>query len=214
MSRGLLIGISTTLVCLSLAACTLYRFRKDHVRKASGSLDTFPSHGVHNFGTVAQEPSARSIPEPYPGLNVSLGSSAASFRDHRFVLVYGPEGALIPQFDPDTAGAVVIGSVTVGAAYSSYGSDEATRSAGSRSAGRRSAAGSRSYFSRGHHQGSPASRSFFSRSRHQGSPVSGGGAPPRDDVSSLSSHRSASLMVPYSSTYFYVLICLQSCSLQ
>ena len=191
MSRGLVIGISITLVCLFLAACALHHVRKDHVRKASRILDTCPSRDVHRFGAVPQEPWARSLPEPCPGLSLSLGSSVASFRDHRFVRVYGPEGALVPQFDPDTAGAVVIGTVTVGTAYSSHGSDEATRSTGSRSAGRRSAAGSRSFVLRGRHLGSPASRSFFSRGRHLGSP-----AAPRDDVSSLSSHRSASLMVP------------------
>lgn len=52
------------------------------------------------------------------GLTQSISSSS---RDHRFVNVYSSEGKPIPQFNPSTAGAVVIGTVTIGGS-SSYSS--------------------------------------------------------------------------------------------
>ncbi len=86
--------------------------------------------------------------------------------------VFDPEGTPIPQFNPNTAGAVIIGSVTIGAG-SSLGS------------GPFADVGSSSIMS----------RSFFSlgttMSRRRGGPIgSEGGISSRDDVSSLSSRRS------------------------
>lgn len=47
------------------------------------------------------------LPMSYMGFNYSSGSSSSSFRDYRFVAVFSSDGKPIPQFNPNTAGAVV-----------------------------------------------------------------------------------------------------------
>ena len=80
-------------------------------------------------------------------------------RDETLVTGHGPGGNPIPQFNPNTAGVVIIGSVTIGA-DSSFGS------------------GPFAY----------AGLSIASsRSCCQDSPANKGGASQRDDMSSLSS---------------------------
>jgi hypothetical protein len=171
ISSGAVIGISSTLALLFAVACIVYADR----RPGPGSLpvkDSFmePNH----FGTAAHEPWGKyvsSLPMSYMGLNCSSDSSSSSFRDYRFVAVFGPEGKPIPQFNPNTAGAVVIGSVTIGAANSSFGS------------GPFAATGS-----------SSMTRSFFSLGTI--SPKSEGGISSKDDMSSLSSRRSTKRVKP------------------
>ena len=62
-----------------------------------------------------------SVPHACLGLTQSISSSPCSFRDRRFINVFSSEGTPIPQFNPSTASAVVIGTVTIGG--SSYSSD-------------------------------------------------------------------------------------------
>jgi len=104
----------------------------------------------------------------YLGLNSE--STSSSFRDYRFTTVFGPKGESIPQFDPNQAAAVVIGSVTIGDS-SSYSSGPFT-------------SGSRS-----------STRSFFSFGRRRRKFASGSST--RDDMSSLSSNRSTSYRKEY-----------------
>ncbi len=87
--------------------------------------------------------------------------------DETLVTGHGPGGNPIPQFNPNTAGVVIIGSVTIGA-DSSIGS-------GPFAYGGSSIASSGSFFS------------FGTISCHQDSPANEGGASQRDNMSSLSS---------------------------
>ena len=90
-------------------------------------------------------------------------------RDETLVTGHGPEGNATPQFNPNTVGVVIIGSVMIGA-NSSFGSGPFTY-AGS------SIASSGSFFS------------FGTISCHQDSPANKGGASQRADMSSLLSRR-------------------------
>lgn len=62
-----------------------------------------------------------SVPLGCLGLNQSISSSSCSHRDQRFVNVYSAEGSPIPQFNPNFASTIVIGTVTIGGS-SSYSS--------------------------------------------------------------------------------------------
>jgi hypothetical protein len=62
-----------------------------------------------------------SVPLAYLGLNQSISSSSCSHRDGRFVNVYSAEGSPIPQFNPNFASTIVIGTITIGGS-SSYSS--------------------------------------------------------------------------------------------
>ena len=177
ISAGSVAGISSAVALLLAAGCVL--LRAHHRRRSGPGSPTAkgPPREPNNFGTAAHEPwggYASSLPLPYAGGGAncycSSGSSSSSFRDYRFIAVFGPEGNPIPQFNPNTAGAVIIGSVTIGA-DSSFGSGLFAY-AGS------SIASSRSFFSLG------------TISRRQDSPANEGGASQRDDMSSLSSRRS------------------------
>ncbi len=55
------------------------------------------------------------------GMRQSISSSPCSMRDHRFINIYSEQGSPIPQFNPSTANAVVIGTVSIGS--SSFSSD-------------------------------------------------------------------------------------------
>ena len=162
----MIIGMSSALALAFTAACIIvYAYHRP--RNLS---DKHPPKETHQFGKASGEPwgnvALGSLPLSY-GLNCSLSSTSSSFRDYRFVSVFGPGGTPIPQFNPNTAGAVVIGSVTIGAS-SSYSSGPFDN-------------GSRSY-------ASSKSRSFFTPRRHK-SPKSDSSS--KDDMSSLSSHRSS-----------------------
>ncbi len=178
ISRGAIIGMSTALGLSLAAAFIVYMHHRPH---SSDSSDKQLPKDPNHFGTVSHEPwgkSIASLPLSYMGLNnCSLSSSSSSFRDYRFVNVFDPEGQPIPQFNPNTAAAVVIGSVTIGAASSSYSSGPFAHS------------GSRSYSSRSH--------SFFSFGKKYRRGVgTSSGASSKDDMSSLSSHRSSYRMSP------------------
>ena len=163
---------------LLAGGCVLLLHARRRRRSGPGSPTAKgPLREPNHFGTAAHEPwggYASPLPPPYAGGGAncyySSGSSSSSFRDYRFIAVFGPEGNPIPQFNPNTAGAVIIGSVTIGA-DSSFGSGLFAY-AGS------SIASSRSFFSLG------------TMSRRQDSPANEGGASQRDDMSSLSSRRS------------------------
>jgi hypothetical protein len=62
-----------------------------------------------------------SVPLACLGLNQSISSSSCSHRDGRFVNVYSAEGSPIPQFNPNFASTIAIGTVTIGGS-SSYSS--------------------------------------------------------------------------------------------
>ncbi len=62
-----------------------------------------------------------SVPLACLGLNQSISSSSCSHKDQRFVNVYSAEGSPIPQFNPNFASTIVIGTVTIGGS-SSYSS--------------------------------------------------------------------------------------------
>lgn len=133
----------------------------------------------HHFGASSAHESwgksGSSLPIPYMGLNCSVCSSSSSYRDYRFVNVFGPRGTPIPQFNPNTAGAVVIGSVTIRAS-SSYSSGQFGNSGSSQV---RSAK-------------SPSLFMRRKRSHHRhDAPKSDSGFSSRDDLSSISSRRSS-----------------------
>jgi len=178
ISAGSVAGISSAVALLLAAGCVLLLHARRRRRSGPGSPTAKgPLREPNHFGTAAHEPwggYASPLPPPYAGGGAncyySSGSSSSSFRDYRFIAVFGPEGNPIPQFNPNTAGAVIIGSVTIGA-DSSFGSGLFAY-AGS------SIASSRSFFSLG------------TMSRRQDSPANEGGASQMDDMSSLSSRRS------------------------
>lgn len=97
--------MSAALALSLAAACLLYA----HRRGDGVGPDKSPSKDPNHFGIARYEPWGRSIsslPMSYVVPNCSLSSTSSSFRDYRFVNVYGPDGASIPQFNPNTAGAV------------------------------------------------------------------------------------------------------------
>lgn len=105
--RRAVIGVSSVLALALAASCIVYIHR--HPRGASASVLDKYSKDANHFGTAAHEPwgkSLASLPMSYMVLNCSLSSTS---RDHRFISIFNPEGDPIPQFDPNTAGAVVIG---------------------------------------------------------------------------------------------------------
>lgn len=169
-----MIGMSSALALALAASCVVYAHR--HPQGASASVLDKYSKDANHFGTAAHEPWGKplaSLPMSYMGFNCSLSSTSSSFRDYRFISCFNPDGAPIPQFDPNTAGAVVIGSVTIGgdSSFSSgpFGS-----------------------------QASARSQSFLSVgkiSRRQDSPKSESG------MSSLSSNRSTSRKTPRYRTF-------------
>ena len=163
LSRRAIIGMSSALALSLLAACALYTYH--HPRQGSASSpDKYMSKDANHFGIAAHEPWGKtisSLPMSYMGMSCSLGSSSSSFRDYRFVNVYGPEGNPIPQCNPNNAGAVAIGSVTIGASSSI-------------SSGLFANMGLQS----------TKSRSFFALGRRNNPPTSESGVSSRDDMSS------------------------------
>lgn len=179
MSNGAMIGIGMSCVILVLLLILAARIMYV-LRRPAGRLGAMPIKDSfrepHHFDAAAHEPWGKhmpSLPMSYMGFNYSSGSSSSSFRDYRFVAVFASDGKPIPQFNPNTAGAVVIGNVTIGGASSSLGSGPFIPNTGS---------------------SSNKSRSFFSLgtiSRRNESPTSEGGISSKDDMSSLSSRRSS-----------------------
>ncbi|KAL9184095.1 LOW QUALITY PROTEIN: hypothetical protein ACHAXT_002181 [Thalassiosira profunda] len=169
LSRRAVIGMSFAFALTAAAACIVYMRHHPRSLDDEKKLDKDP----HHFGIAAQEPWGKPFPLPLSYANLgpnSVGSASSSFRDYRFVSVYGPGGNAIPQFNPNTAGAVVIGSVTIGGSSSI-------------SSGPFGCAGSRA---------STRSRSFFTLGKmswSKGSP--GRSASSKDDMSSISSSRSS-----------------------
>ena len=174
MSRSTIVGLAFG---LTLTVAVAYAVLVNH-RSGAVLVNKDPPKDANNVGVASHEPWGKthsSLPLSYMGLNNSMSaSSSSSFRDYRFVSVFGPQGNIIPQFNPDKAGAVVLGSICIGGAESS------SFSSGPFS----NAPGSPSY---------STTKSFFSRRR--GLESNSIGAFPtasKDDMSSLSSHQSSS----------------------
>ena len=174
ISAGGIAGI-TSAALFATVAFVAYIYRSpSHV----SSPNMKSSKDAYNFGVSAYEPlgkSGSSLPIPFMGLNCSVCSSSSSYRDYRFVNVFGPRGTPIPQFNPNTAGAVVIGSVTIRAS-SSYSSGPYGNSGSSQVRSTKSPL----IFTR---------RKRFHH-RHD-APKSDSGISSRDDVSSISSRKSS-----------------------
>ena len=174
MSRSTIVGLAFG---LTLTVAVAYAVLVNH-RSGAVLVNKDPPKDANNVGVASHEPWGKthsSLPLSYMGLNNSMSaSSSSSFRDYRFVSVFGPQGNIIPQFNPDKAGAVVLGSICIGGAESSS-------------------------FSSGPFSNTPGSpsysttKSFFSHRR--GLDSNSIGAFPtasKDDMSSLSSHQSSS----------------------
>ncbi len=173
MSKGGVAGI-TSAALFATVAFIAYMYRcPSHIP----SLNMKSSKDPNNFGVPAHESlgkSGSSLPIPFMGLNYSVCSSSSSYRDYRFVNVFGPQGTPIPQFNPNTAGAVVIGSVTIRAS-SSYSSGPFGNSSSSQVRSTKSPI---------------FTRRKRSHDRHD-APKSDSGISSRDDVSSISSRKSS-----------------------
>lgn len=94
--------------------------RSDHLifkKNVPNNKDSNPNH----FSAALYEHNYDFLSLPYPFSYFSSGSSSSSssFRDARFVPVFDQDGRAIIQFNPNTANAVVIGSVTIGGGSSS-----------------------------------------------------------------------------------------------
>ena len=180
LSKGTIAGVSSAVALAIIAVCMISHNVYRNSCKNSRSLnEEYFSKDANHFGTLLQ-PWEGPLPLAYDmSSNRSLVSSSSSFRDFRFVNVYGPDGSSISQFNPNTAGAVVIGSVTIGASSSTCSSHYAKHGESF------SSAKSRSFFSVG--QGSRQVQ--LTKQKMAGSDVESG-ISSKDDVSSLSSNRS------------------------
>ena len=174
IAKGTVLGLSFGLA-LTVAAAYLV-FINHHSDSGPSSEKDISSQkdGGGNLNARQFKPCGEaavpSLSLSYLGLNnCSISSTSSSFRDYRFTTVFGPKGESIPQFDPNQAAAVVIGSVTIGDS-SSYSSGPFT-------------------------SGSRSTRSFFSFGRRRRKFKSGSST--RDDMSSLSSNRSTSFRREY-----------------
>jgi hypothetical protein len=167
MSNGGIVGITSAAIFITIVFVA-YMYRCPSSPSPEMKLSKDPNY----FGHEPWGKSGASLPIPYMGLNCSVCSSSSSYRDYRFVNVFGPRGTPIPQFNPNTAGAVVIGSVTI-------------RASSSISSG--------PFVNSGSH--STKSQSMFTRRkrshRRHAAPESDSGVSSRDDVSSMSSRRSS-----------------------
>lgn len=110
-SRDTMIIAAALLVSIG-AAYALY----NHPPRNVTTKETF-ANPIHNqWDSTA---SSMHCP-PCLGIKQPISSSPIS-QDHRFINVYSSKGSPIPQFNPSTAGAVVIGTVSIGS--SSFSSD-------------------------------------------------------------------------------------------
>jgi hypothetical protein len=107
-----IVGVSAALAFFILAAggVLLYKRAGDDTKK-SAPCDHSP-HDPYYYAASINEPWGRVSPFPF-SISSSCSSSSSSFRDYRFVPVFA-NGESVLQFDPNTADAVVIGSVTIG----------------------------------------------------------------------------------------------------
>ena len=171
IAKGTVLGLSFGLALTVAAAYLVFiNHQSDSGPSSDKDISSQKDNGAH-FNAQFKPWSEAEVPSLSLGLNnCSISSSNSSFRDYRFTTVFGPKGESIPQFDPNQAAAVVIGSVTIGDS-SSYSSGPFT-------------SGSRSY----------STRSFFSFGRRR-QKLSASST--RDDMSSLSSNRSRSFRREY-----------------
>jgi len=176
IAKGTVLGLSFGLALTVAAAYLVFiNHHSDSGPSSDKDISSQKDDGPGHFNAQQFKPwgesAVPSLSLSYLGLNnCSINSTSSSFRDYRFTTVFGPKGESIPQFDPNQAAAVVIGSVTIGDS-SSYSSGPFT-------------SGSRS-----------STRSFFSFGRRRRKFKSGSST--RDDMSSLSSNRSTSFRREY-----------------
>lgn len=117
--RKALVGISAVLVVLIITAGGVLAYRRSgYFTKKDTPADNYYSKEANYYGASTCEPWVRQMPFPF-SISSSCSSSSSSFRDHRFVPVFTANGESIVQFDPNTANAVVIGSVYLGGGGSS-----------------------------------------------------------------------------------------------
>eukprot|EP00804_Cyclotella_cryptica_P015296 CCRYP_005407-RB/>CCRYP_005407-RB protein AED:0.31 eAED:0.31 QI:300/1/1/1/1/1/4/241/1227 len=113
-----LVGLSAACAVFLIAAGSVLAYRRSDLNLKQRIPDDYYSKDANHYGTSTHEQWARSPAFPFSHISSSCSSSSSSFRDYRFVPVFGPDGQSIVQFDPNTAGAVVIGSVTIGGSSS------------------------------------------------------------------------------------------------
>lgn len=113
-----LVFLSAACAVFLLAAGGLLAYRRSHLNLKDRIPDDYYSKDANHYGISTHDQWARSPSFPFSYSSSSCSSSSSSFRDYRFVPVFGPDGQSIIQFDPNTAGAVVIGSVTIGGSSS------------------------------------------------------------------------------------------------
>lgn len=160
IAKGTVLGLSFGLALTVAAAYLVFiNHHSDSGLSSDKDISSQKDDGSH-FRAQQFKPWSEAVPS---------SSTSSSFRDYRFTTVFGPKGESIPQFDPNQAAAVVIGSVTIGDS-SSYSSGPFT-------------------------SGSRSTRSFFSFGRRRRKFKSGSST--RDDMSSLSSNRSTSFRREY-----------------
>ena len=175
IAKGTVLGLSFGLALTVAAAYLVFiKHHSDSGPSSDKDISSQKDDGGHLNAQQFKPWSEAAVPSvslSYLGLNDCSISSSSSFRDYRFTTVFGPKGESIPQFDPNQAAAVVIGSVTIG--------DSSSYSSGPFTSGSRSS--TRSFFSFGRRRRKFKSGSFTTR----------------DDMSSLSSNRSRSFRREY-----------------
>ena len=109
-----IVGAAVALTLIVVAS--LYKLYKRPPRTVTTkeTLSTVPANS--QWDTILP-----SVPHAGLGSTQSMSSSSSISRDDRFINVYSSHGSPIPQFNPSTASAVVIGTVSIGS--SSYSSD-------------------------------------------------------------------------------------------
>lgn len=109
-SKKALVGISAAFALLLITAGGVVAYRSDYFVKQA--LNDYNSKEHYHYSATSFNPWTRH--SPFPFSIASSCSSSSSFRDGRFVEVFTPNGETILQFDPNTASAVVLGSVYLG----------------------------------------------------------------------------------------------------
>jgi len=117
MSSTAIAGVSSALALAAFASCVVFvKYQSRESPADESELDKKEDLSTPaTFGIAPRETWGSS--RPFFGSSSSSSSSGAH-RDTRFVNVFARTGELIPQFNPNLASAVVIGSVTIGGSSS------------------------------------------------------------------------------------------------
>ena len=116
MNSTAIAGVSSALALAAIASCVVF---VKNQRESSTADESEPDKRDDlstpaMFGIAPRETWSR----PFFGSRSSSSSSSGAHRDSRFVNIFARTGELIPQFNPNLASAVVIGSVTIGGSSS------------------------------------------------------------------------------------------------